>query len=56
MRSPKRPSSISGQHVLSVHDVATAKRFNSKVAATLGAYSDADIFASATNPGRRDHG
>ena len=43
-------------NVLSVHDVATAKRFNSKVAATLGAYSDADIFASATNPGRRDHG
>jgi len=42
--------------VLSVQDVATAKRFNSKVAATLGAYSDADIFASATNPGRRDHG
>ena len=29
----------------SVHDAAGAKRFNSKVAATLEGYSDEDIFA-----------
>jgi hypothetical protein len=31
--------------VQSAQDVAAAKRFNSKVAATLGGYSDAEIFA-----------
>jgi hypothetical protein len=39
--------SVSGEltNVRSVQDMATAKRFNSKVAATLGAYSDDDLFA-----------
>src|ERR1051326_3234181 len=39
--------SVSGElsNVQSVQDVAQAKRFNSKVAATLGGYSDAEIFA-----------
>lgn len=39
--------SVSGEltNVQSVQDMATAKRFNSKVAATLGAYSDVDLFA-----------
>jgi Domain of unknown function (DUF1998) len=38
--------SVSGElsNVHSVQDVAAAKRFNSKVAATLGAYSDSDVF------------
>lgn len=39
--------SVSGElsNVQSVQDMATAKRFNSKIAATLGAYSDDDLFA-----------
>ena len=39
--------SVSGEltNVQSVQDMATAKRFNSKVAATLGAYPDDDLFA-----------
>jgi hypothetical protein len=39
--------SVSGElsNVQSVQDMAAAKRFNSKVAATLGPYSDDDIFA-----------
>jgi Domain of unknown function (DUF1998) len=32
-------------NVHSVQDVAAAKRFNSKIAATLGSYSDGDVFA-----------
>ena len=38
--------SVSGEltNVQSVSDLATAKRFNSKVAATLGAYSDDETF------------
>jgi hypothetical protein len=39
--------SVSGElsNAQSARDIAAAKRFNSKIAATLGAYSDADIFA-----------
>jgi hypothetical protein len=39
--------SVSGEltSVQSLQDMATAKRFNSKVAATLGAYPDDDLFA-----------
>ena len=39
--------SVSGElsNVHAVQDVAAAKRFNSKIAATLGTYSDEDIFA-----------
>jgi hypothetical protein len=39
--------SVSGElsNVHSVQDIAAAKRFNSKIAATLGAYGDDDIFA-----------
>ena len=39
--------SVSGEltNVQSVQDMATAKRFNSKVAATLGGYPDDDLFA-----------
>ncbi len=42
----KRVSEIIGElaNVENVSDVTGAKRFNSKVAATLGGYSDADIF------------
>jgi hypothetical protein len=38
---------LSGElaNVTSANDVAAAKRFNSKVSATLGSYSDEDIFA-----------